>query len=266
MSGPDQNVGSQPEAFGISLSGGGFRATLFHLGLVRLLYETNLLHCVKFISGVSGGGILAAHLGLNWKRYTGSAAEFESAAMEIVRFTQKDVRNRILRRWILGWLTLLPRLLLKRSRVELLRLEYRSLYGDKKLKEFPIVYEGIAPRTILQCTSMTTGLPCSFGHSGLMLYKEQADGKGINLEVDKEVTYATELSVAHGVAASSAFPPMFPPLEINHKSLGRTYEEFPTPHYILQTVGSLTIWEWTARCGGSCYRTRIPPIASKPFC
>jgi predicted acylesterase/phospholipase RssA len=129
----EQTAGMQPESFGVSLSGGGFRATLFHLGVVRLLYDTLLLKRVKFISGVSGGGILAAHLGLNWSRYTGDPGEFDAAAKEVVRFTQRDVRNRILRRWILGWLTLLPRLLLRWSRVELLRREYRSLYGDRTL-------------------------------------------------------------------------------------------------------------------------------------
>ena len=63
-----------------------------------------------------------------------------------------------------------------------------------------------------------------------MLYKEQADGRGIGLEMDKELSFATCLSVAHGVAASSAFPPMFPPLEVDHRSLNCSKEEFPSKH------------------------------------
>jgi predicted acylesterase/phospholipase RssA len=224
--------GLHPEAFGISFSGGGFRATLFHLGVVRLLYEANLLHRVQFISGVSGGAILAAHLGLNWARYTGSETAFQQAAEEIVRFSQRDVRNRILRRWILGWLTLVPRLLFQWSRVELLRREYRSLYGDKRLRDLPNVYEQQGPRTVLQASSMTTGMPCTFGRSGLMLYKEEADGRGINLGPDQELTFATGLSVAHGVAASSAFPPMFPPLKIDNRLLECAQEEFPFTDYL----------------------------------
>lgn len=228
----EQTASAQAESFGVSLSGGGFRATLFHLGVVRLLYETGLLERVQFISGVSGGGILAAHLGMNWSRYTATPEEFEAAANEIVRFTQRDVRNRILRRWIIGWLTLLPRLLLNWSRVELLRGEYRSLYGDRQLSEFPNVYNGDGPRIILQCASMTTGLPCSLGRSGLMLYKEQAEGRGINLAVDEELTFATSLTVAHGVAACSAFPPMFPPLKIDSELLGCPKRAFPSVHYL----------------------------------
>jgi predicted acylesterase/phospholipase RssA len=224
--------GRHPEAFGISFSGGGFRATLFHLGVVRLLYEANLLRRVQFISGVSGGAILAAHLGLNWARYIGGETDFQQVADEIVRFSQRDLRNRILRRWILGWLTLVPRLLFQWSRVELLRREYRSLYGDKRLRDFPNVYERQGPRTVLQTSSMTTGMPCTFGRSGLMLYKEEADGRGINLSPDRELTFATGLSVAHGVAASSAFPPMFPPLKVDNRLLECSREEFPLTDYL----------------------------------
>ena len=149
--------------------------------------------------------------------------------MEIVHFAQRDVRNRILRRWILGWLTVWPRLLLNWSRIELLRREYTLLYGDKNFSDFPNVYNGHAPRVTIQCTNMTTGLPCSFGRSGLMLYEEQAEGKGIKLEPDTELTLNSKLSVAHGVAASSAFPPMFPPLEVGD-SLIDTMAKHPLLH------------------------------------
>jgi hypothetical protein len=101
-----------------------------------------------------------------------------------------------------------------------------------QLSEFPNVYKGDGPRIILQCASMTTGLPCSLGRSGLMLYKEQAEGRGIKLAADKELTFATKLTVAHGVAASSAFPPMFPPLKVDSELLGCKKESFPSAHYL----------------------------------
>src|SRR4051812_8804516 len=88
-----------PRHIGLTLSGGGLRATLFHLRVVRLLFETGLLPRVKFIGGVSGGAILAMHLGLQWHRYSGNCAAFESAAQEILGFCKIDLRNRILRRW-----------------------------------------------------------------------------------------------------------------------------------------------------------------------
>src|SRR5437588_301287 len=63
---------------GLALSGGGFRATLYHLGLVRFLRDAGILPQVTHITAVSGGSIFAAHLGLNWGRYNGSAGEFDA--------------------------------------------------------------------------------------------------------------------------------------------------------------------------------------------
>src|SRR5205085_11492307 len=84
---------------GLALSGGGFRASLYHLGLVRFLRDAGILSQVSHITSVSGGSILAAHLALNWDRYTGSPKEFDAAASEVLSFVRLDVRNRIGRRF-----------------------------------------------------------------------------------------------------------------------------------------------------------------------
>src|ERR1051325_28340 len=84
---------------GLALSGGGFRATLYHLGLVRFLRDAGILSQVTHITSVSGGSIMAAHLALNWGRYTGSPDEFNAAAEEFLAFVHLDVRNRIARRF-----------------------------------------------------------------------------------------------------------------------------------------------------------------------
>ena len=65
---------------GLALSGGGFRATLFHLGMIRFMREAAILPAVTHITSVSGGSILAAHLVLNSERYNGSLSEFDSVA------------------------------------------------------------------------------------------------------------------------------------------------------------------------------------------
>src|SRR4051812_36299917 len=84
---------------GLALSGGGFRGTLYHLGVVRFLRDAGILRDVTHVTAVSGGSILAAHLVLNWERYNGSPQEFEEAAREILAFVRLDVRNRIVRRF-----------------------------------------------------------------------------------------------------------------------------------------------------------------------
>ena len=67
-------------SIGLALSGGGFRATLYHLGVIRYLRDSGAILHVKDIAAVSGGSILAAHLVLNWDRYTGDDAAFAEAA------------------------------------------------------------------------------------------------------------------------------------------------------------------------------------------
>jgi hypothetical protein len=113
---------------GIALSGGGFRATLFHLGVIRFLYDAGLLNRVTDICSVSGVSILAAHLGLNWGRYTGTKEDFERAAGEIINFVRQDVRGRIVRRWILSFLAIFPPLL-KRGGVDPHRAGGEALLG-----------------------------------------------------------------------------------------------------------------------------------------
>src|SRR5207245_7418186 len=88
--------------FGLALSGGGFRATLYHIGLARFLRDAGILSQVTHITSVSGGSIFAAHLVLNWDRYNGSSGEFDAAANEFLSFMRLDVRNRIARRFLLA--------------------------------------------------------------------------------------------------------------------------------------------------------------------
>ncbi len=128
---------------GLALSGGGFRASLYHLGLVRFLRDAGLLPSVTHITSVSGGSIFAAHLVLNWGRYNGSASEFDAVASELLDFVRLDVRNRIVRRFPLTFALRWPQRLLGQSNRKLTRtglLEYhyeKYLYGDTGLFQLP---------------------------------------------------------------------------------------------------------------------------------
>src|SRR5438874_9266259 len=128
---------------GLALSGGGFRASLYHLGLVRFLRDAGILSQVSHITSVSGGSIFAAHLVLHWDRYNGSPSEFDAAASEFLAFVRLDVRNRITRRFPLPLPLRWPRRLLgwsnrKLTLTGLLECHYeRYLYGDTGLFELP---------------------------------------------------------------------------------------------------------------------------------
>lgn len=53
---------------GLALSGGGFRASLFHIGVLAHLAERDILRHVEVLSCVSGGSIVGAHYYLEVKR------------------------------------------------------------------------------------------------------------------------------------------------------------------------------------------------------
>src|SRR6188768_1520916 len=106
---------------GLALSGGGFRASLYHLGLIRFLRDAGILSQVSHITSVSGGSIFAAHLVLNWDRYNGSANEFDAVASEFLSFVNLDIRNRIVRRFPLALPLSLSRWLLGRPYRKLTR-------------------------------------------------------------------------------------------------------------------------------------------------
>src|SRR6516165_7749096 len=140
---PGDGRSSIMNRFGLALSGGGFRATLYHLGLVRFLRDAGILPRVTHITSVSGGSVIAAHLVLNWDRYNGSPEEFDAAAQEVLAFVQMDVRNRILRRFPLNLPFRWPRRLIglsnrRLSRIGLLEAHYEKyLYGDTSLFQLP---------------------------------------------------------------------------------------------------------------------------------
>jgi len=54
------NRGVQRDKLGLALSGGGFRASLFHLGVLRRMAELDILRDVQVLSTVSGGSIVGA--------------------------------------------------------------------------------------------------------------------------------------------------------------------------------------------------------------
>src|SRR5213083_2024169 len=54
------------DGIALCLSGGGYRAMLFHLGALIRLNEIGLLQKCSRISSVSGGSITAGLLGLRW--------------------------------------------------------------------------------------------------------------------------------------------------------------------------------------------------------
>lgn len=184
--------------------------------MVRFLRDAGILPNVTDIAAVSGGSIIAAHLCLNWDRYNGSPSEFDAVASELLSFVRLDVRNRIVRRYLLGLPLQLPRRMAglsnrKLSRAGLLEVHYKNyLYGDTSLFQLPE-----QPHLHILATNLSEGCLCSFNRDGLWMIRREARQ---SFRVERfPIGLAT---VPMAVAASSVFPGFFPPLELTGADVG----------------------------------------------
>ena len=206
--------------FGLSLSGGGFRALLFHLGVVRSLYDLGLLKDVRHIIGVSGGSILAAHLVLHWDEYTGSPAQFDLVSSEIVRFVQQDVRGAVTRRTVLGFG--IP------STSRMFQRRLSGLFGHLSLKHMRKTEVVSRPGVEILSTNYTQGTLTSFSSEGIALNA---------LEEPPKIHCAGHLPIALAVAASTAYPPFFSPVRIGRNDLSVKNAEWTSPSQLFVDGG-----------------------------
>jgi NTE family protein len=183
----------------LCLSGGGFRAALFHLGSVRRLNELGVLGRVDTITSVSGGSFLAAHLaaviGPSWPAAGESFADFDAkVAAPFHAFCARNIRT-----WPL-LLGLLPWTWGGHAAVDELE---RQVFG--KLTRLPLSGVPERPRFVFCATDMSYGVNWTFTRDQVGSYM---------------AGYASTPSgwnVARAVAASACFPPFFNPQPIGLK-------------------------------------------------
>jgi predicted acylesterase/phospholipase RssA len=82
---------------GLALSGGGFRAALYHIGVLAKLAEMDLLRQVEALSCVSGGSIIGAHYYLEVRKLI-----HEKTDREITREDYIEIVKRIERDFLAG--------------------------------------------------------------------------------------------------------------------------------------------------------------------
>jgi Predicted esterase of the alpha-beta hydrolase superfamily len=78
---------------GLALSGGGFRAALYHIGVLAKLAELDLLRKVEALSCVSGGSIIGAHYYLEVRKLLQEKADQQITKedyIEIVKRVERD--------------------------------------------------------------------------------------------------------------------------------------------------------------------------------
>jgi len=185
------------DPFAVTLSGGGFRATLAGLGVLRFVADIGRLNHLRYCSSVSGGSITNAVTAVAWpelRRRGYTTAAFDELVIDPVvrRISRRSLKMSLIRG---AWRTVGPR-----TRTELLarRLDQWFLH-DKEL-------EGLDPevRWIISAANMITGVRFTFERDVLGDYT-----------IGLTPTADSHLRVSLAVAASAAVPGAFAPMVIN---------------------------------------------------
>jgi NTE family protein len=179
------------DGIGLALSGGGFRATLFHIGSLLRLNELGVLDKVSRISSVSGGSITAGVLAKEWMRLglSNGPAPKEALIQYLVTPLREFCRRNI-DVVAIGEGLLIP----WKTVSEVVQGRYdEHLFRGMTLQQLPD-----APRFVFNATNLQTGRSFRFSKPYMGDYL-------IGL-IEKP-----DLPLSLAIAASSAFPPVLSP-------------------------------------------------------
>jgi NTE family protein len=187
--------GQVVDAAALAMSGGGYRAMMFHVGALYRLNEVGLLGKLKRISSVSGGSITSAYLGLRWTdlRFSnGNAAQFDLFVdgMRTMANTTVDIGA------VIGGI------FLPGNVSQHVAEAYDDvLFRGASLDKLPDDAAGQAPRFVINATNVQSAALWRFSRPYMGDYR-------VGLVRNPDV----KLSAA--VAASSAFPPFLSPMTL----------------------------------------------------
>ena len=177
------------DGIALCLSGGGYRAMLFHLGALWRINEVGLLQRLDRISSVSTGSIVAGLLGLKWQALrfdsAGVAAGFDAEVVAPLRALAS--RTIDLPAIVLGML--LP----GGASARIAAAYRRHVFGRATVQALPDF-----PRFVINATDMQSGVLWRFMKPYSRDYRVG------------EIPHST-VELARAVAASSAFPPFLSP-------------------------------------------------------
>jgi NTE family protein len=196
--GVNDDPGELLEGVALCLSGGGYRAMLFHLGALWRLNELGWLLRLNRVSSVSGGSITNGVLALAWDRLEfderGIARAFHDELVEpIRRFANQTIDVP----------SIIKGLLTSESAGDYVAEAYDAhLFHGKTLQDLPDEKEGVAPDFIFNACNMQSGALFRFSKPYI---RDWRVGEILNPRV----------RVALAVTASSAFPPFLSPFRLS---------------------------------------------------
>jgi predicted acylesterase/phospholipase RssA len=214
---------------GLALSGGGFRAAIFHLGVIRRLEELGIMKDVDAISAVSGGSIIAAYYVCEmetrlrqvdpalWQDTKTRVEIFEAIARDFLKAVDHNLRTRALIftpffHPVLFLKTLILKAFRSGARSELIQGEYDKWFYDRDtIDQLPsVTLEQSAgatpvlhgPQIILNTTSLLTGERVS--------YSREPNSAMTEMKRPNK----NSLPLSRVVGASSGVPVLFPPTHV----------------------------------------------------
>jgi NTE family protein len=189
---PNEVLGEKVEpGIGLCLSGGGYRAMLFHVGSIWRLNETGYLSRLNRISSVSGGSICAGQLAIAWPDLDFSGGVASKLVDRFVGPLRRLADHTIDRGGIVSGI------LTPGSIGEKVAAKYKEhLFGDRTLQDLPD-----EPRFVINATNLQSAVLWRFEKPYMRDYR-----------VGEVVKPKVQLATA--VAASAAFPPFLSPVRL----------------------------------------------------
>jgi NTE family protein len=184
----------EPPAFALAFSGGGFRATLSALGVLRFVADAGFLPRVRYVSSVSGGsvghGMFAfAYPQLEQRGFSADALDELVIGPAIARISRESMTR--------GLVEHIWKIIGRKTRTNLLA----DTLDDWFFKGRKLVDLSPNCRFIFNASNLTTGV--RFG------FERDVVGDWV---MGRVATAETDLRLADAVAASAAFPGAFAPM------------------------------------------------------
>jgi len=195
------------KGIGLCLSGGGYRAMLFHLGVVWRLAELGYLGSqdrhgmhgelgsLQRVSAVSGGSITAGVLGLAWQRLDVDAP---GVSDRFRAFVAKPIQQ-FASRSTVTILTGIGAVIFSSVNRRVVRVYRKRLFADATLQDLPAT-----PDFVMNATNLQSGALWSFSRRAA---RDWRVGR-----IDEPTD-----TLASVVGASSAFPPFLSPARFKYR-------------------------------------------------
>jgi NTE family protein len=190
----------QPERYGLALSGGGIRATLFHYGALRRINDMGHLREIDRIVGVSGGAIATGFLAKVWDELEwddqGRSSNLEAKLEPLVmRLAGMPIDIPLVAFGLIPFVS---------PSKWLARILDVFFFRGLKLEDIPPERgERPRPRFVFNASDLATGTLFRFSEPYMGTYRVGLVMKPRNIKV------------ATAVAASASFPPLVSPLNLD---------------------------------------------------